>query len=130
MYGTTRLMKAGDLGVSGLHNAANALAALALCRAVALPFEPLLQALHEFRGLPHRMENVGTHGGITFYDDSKGTNVGATAAALTGMTQNVVLIAGGVGKGQDFTPWAKPIAERARAVVLIGRMRAKSSRIL
>jgi UDP-N-acetylmuramoylalanine--D-glutamate ligase len=119
--GATRLMKASDLGVSGLHNAANALAALALCRAVALPFEPLLQALNEFRGLPHRMENVGSYGGITFYDDSKGTNVGATAAALTGMTQRVILIAGGVGKGQDFAPLAKPIAERARAVVLIGQ---------
>jgi UDP-N-acetylmuramoylalanine--D-glutamate ligase len=121
VYETTRLMKTSDLGVSGLHNAANALAALALCRAVALPFEPLLQALHEFRGLPHRMENVGTYGGITFYDDSKGTNVGATAAALTGMTQSVVLIAGGVGKGQDFAPLAKPISERVRAVVLIGQ---------
>ena len=121
VQGATRLMKTSDLGVHGLHNAANALAALALCRAVALPFEPLLQALREFRGLPHRMENVGTHGGITFYDDSKGTNVGATAAALTGMTQSVVLIAGGVGKGQDFTLLARPITEHARAVVLIGR---------
>jgi UDP-N-acetylmuramoylalanine--D-glutamate ligase len=121
VQGATRLMKTSDLGVHGLHNAANALAALALCRAVALPFEPLLQALREFRGLPHRMENIGAHGGITFYDDSKGTNVGATAAALTGMTQSVVLIAGGVGKGQDFAPLAKPIAEHARAVVLIGR---------
>ncbi|MEO5655160.1 MAG: UDP-N-acetylmuramoyl-L-alanine--D-glutamate ligase [Nitrosospira sp.] len=121
VQGATRLMKTSDLGVYGLHNAANALAALALCRAVALPFEPLLQALREFRGLPHRMEKVGTYGGITFYDDSKGTNVGATAAALTGMTQSVVLIAGGVGKGQDFAPLAKPIAEHARAVVLIGR---------
>ena len=121
VQGATRLMKTSDLGVHGLHNAANALAALALCRAVALPFEPLLQALREFRGLPHRMENVGTHGGITFYNDSKGTNVGATAAALTGMTQSVVLIAGGVGKGQDFTLLARPITEHARAVVLIGR---------
>ena len=121
VQGATRLMKTSELGVHGLHNAANALAALALCRAVALPFEPLLQALREFRGLPHRMEKVGTYGGITFYDDSKGTNVGATAAALTGMTQSVVLIAGGVGKGQDFAPLAKPIAEHARAVVLIGR---------
>ena len=121
VQGATRLMKTSELGVHGLHNAANALAALALCRAVALPFEPLLQALREFRGLPHRMEKVGSYDGITFYDDSKGTNVGATAAALTGMTQSVVLIAGGVGKGQDFASLAKPIAEHARAVVLIGR---------
>ncbi|WP_090458807.1 UDP-N-acetylmuramoyl-L-alanine--D-glutamate ligase [Nitrosospira sp. Nsp1] len=121
VQGATRLMKTSDLGVHGLHNAANALAALALCNAVALPFEPLLQALREFRSLPHRMENVGSYGGITFYDDSKGTNVGATAAALDGMTQSVVLIAGGVGKEQDFAPLARPIAEHARAVVLIGR---------
>ncbi|WP_025040819.1 UDP-N-acetylmuramoyl-L-alanine--D-glutamate ligase [Nitrosospira briensis] len=125
VQGATRLMKTSDLGVYGLHNAANALAALALCRAIALPFEPLLQALREFRSLPHRMENVGTYGGITFYDDSKGTNVGATAAALDGMMQSVVLIAGGVGKGQDFAPLARPIAEHARAVVLIGRDAAK-----
>ncbi|MBA4141498.1 MAG: UDP-N-acetylmuramoyl-L-alanine--D-glutamate ligase [Nitrosospira sp.] len=121
VQGNARLMKASELGVRGLHNAANALAALALCRAVALPFEPLLHALREFRGLPHRMEEVAAFRGITFYDDSKGTNVGATAAALNGMTQTVVLIAGGDGKGQDFSPLARPVAEHARAVVLIGR---------
>jgi UDP-N-acetylmuramoylalanine--D-glutamate ligase len=81
----------------------------------------LLRALREFRGLPHRMEKVATLDGITFYDDSKGTNVGATVAALNGMAQSVVLIAGGDGKGQDFSPLAAPIALRARAVVLIGR---------
>lgn len=119
--GKTRLMKTSDLSVTGLHNAANALAALALCRAVNLPFEPLLQALREFRGLPHRMEKVAEFHGVTFYDDSKGTNVGATVAALNGMTQRVVLIAGGDGKGQNFSPLARPVAEHARAVVLIGR---------
>jgi UDP-N-acetylmuramoylalanine--D-glutamate ligase len=119
--GETRLMKTSELGVTGLHNAANALAALALCRAIDLPLEPALQALREFRGLPHRMEKVAAFNGITFYDDSKGTNVGATVAALNGMTQSVVLIAGGDGKGQDFSPLARPIAEHARAVVLIGR---------
>jgi UDP-N-acetylmuramoylalanine--D-glutamate ligase len=100
---------------------ANALAALALCRAAGLPFEPLLQALREFRSLPHRMEKVAAFSGITFYDDSKGTNVGATVAALNGMGQQVVLIAGGDGKGQDFSPLAEPVAKQARAVVLIGR---------
>ncbi|MDE2366216.1 MAG: UDP-N-acetylmuramoyl-L-alanine--D-glutamate ligase, partial [Betaproteobacteria bacterium] len=110
-----------ELRVAGLHNTANALAALALCRAIALPFEPLLQALREFRGLPHRMEKVAAFRDITFYDDSKGTNVGATVAALNGMAQRVVLIAGGDGKGQDFSPLAGPVAEHARAVVLIGR---------
>ena len=119
--GQTHLIRTGELRVVGLHNMANALAALALCRAVGLPFEPLLQALREFRSLPHRMEKVATFSGITFYDDSKGTNVGATVAALNGMAQPVILIAGGDGKGQDFSPLAKAIAEHARAVVLIGR---------
>ena len=119
--GNNRLMNANELGVTGLHNAANALAALALCRAVGLPYEPLLQALRKFRGLAHRTEKVATVCGVAFYDDSKGTNVGATVAALKGMGQNVVLIAGGDGKGQDFSPLAKPVAEHARAVVLIGR---------
>jgi UDP-N-acetylmuramoylalanine--D-glutamate ligase len=119
--GRVCLMQTSELGVAGLHNVANALAALALCRAVALPLPPLLRALREFQGLPHRMEKVATLDGITFYDDSKGTNVGATVAALNGMVQSVVLIAGGDGKGQDFTPLAAPIARHARAVVLIGR---------
>lgn len=121
VQGRTRLLKTSELAITGLHNAANALAALALCRAVELPFEPLLQALREFKGLPHRMEKVAAFGGVTFYDDSKGTNVGATVAALNGMTQGVVLIAGGDGKGQDFFPLRQPLAECARAVVLIGR---------
>ena len=119
--GQARLLKTSELHVTGLHNVANALAALALCRAVALPLPPLLRALREFHGLPHRMEKVAAFGGITFYDDSKGTNVGATVAALNGMTQSVVLIAGGDGKGQDFSPLAAPIARQARAVVLMGR---------
>ncbi|WON72712.1 UDP-N-acetylmuramoyl-L-alanine--D-glutamate ligase [Nitrosospira sp. Is2] len=119
--GGVRLMQSSELRVTGLHNVANALAALALCRAVDLPSPPLLRALRQFQGLPHRMEKVATLGGVTFYDDSKGTNVGATVAALDGMRQSVVLIAGGDGKGQDFTPLAGPIARHARAVVLIGR---------
>ena len=121
VQGRTRLMKASELAIAGQHNAANALAALALCRAVELPFEPLLQALREFKGLPHRMEKVAVFSGITFYDDSKGTNVGATVAALSGMTQSVVLIVGGDGKRQDFSPLRQPVADCARAVVLIGR---------
>ena len=121
------LMQASELRVFGLHNVANALAALALCRAVALPLPPLLRALREFQGLSHRMEKVATLDGITFYDDSKGTNVGATVAALNGMVQSVILIAGGDGKGQDFTPLAAPVARRARAVILIGRDADKMS---
>lgn len=121
MQGKTCLMKASELVVVGLHNTVNALAALALCRSLGLPFEPLLQALREFRGLPHRMEKVAAFNGVTFYDDSKSTNVGATIAALTGIKQKVVLIAGGDGKGQNFKPLKQSIADSSRAVVLIGR---------
>jgi UDP-N-acetylmuramoylalanine--D-glutamate ligase len=107
--------------VAGLHNAANALAACALARAIDLPNAPLLRALTEFEGLPHRVQRIAEIDGIVFYDDSKGTNVGATVAALKGMQQKVVLIAGGEGKGQDFSPLKAAVAARARAVVLIGR---------
>src|SRR5512134_1521777 len=119
--GSERLMRRAELSLSGLHNALNALAALALCRAAGLPRKPLLAALREFRGLPHRVERVAELGGIEFYDDSKGTNVGATAAALAGLGRRVVLIAGGDGKGQDFAPLAPAVAGHARAVILIGR---------
>ena len=119
--GKVCLIKTSELVVAGLHNVINALAALAICRAMALPFEPLLQALREFRGLPHRMEKVAAFNGVTFYDDSKSTNVGATVAALNGMKQKIVLIAGGDGKRQDFSPLRDPVANSARAVILIGR---------
>ena len=81
----------------------------------------LLEALRRFKGLPHRVQLIMEIGGVTFYDDSKGTNVGATVAALNGMAQKVVLIAGGDGKGQDFTPLRDAVARHARAAVLIGR---------
>jgi UDP-N-acetylmuramoylalanine--D-glutamate ligase len=119
--GENRLMATAELQLAGLHNAANVLAALALCRAIDLPFHPLLEALREFKGLPHRVEKVAEFKGVTFYDDSKGTNVGATVAALNGMAQKVVLIAGGDGKGQDFSPLRPAVQDHARAVVLIGR---------
>lgn len=118
------LIAAKDLHLAGRHNAANALAALALCRAIGLPRAPLLAALREFRGLPHRVELVGEQGGVRYYNDSKGTNVGSTVAALAGLATGktrVVLIAGGVGKGQDFSPLKQAAARAARAVVLIGR---------
>jgi len=121
------LIAAAALPIAGRHNAANALAALALCRAIGLPFEPLLVALRTFRGLPHRVEWVAEHHGVRFYDDSKGTNVGSTVAALHGLAgtgvagARVVLIAGGEGKGQDFAPLRDAVARAARAVVLIGR---------
>ncbi len=119
--GGNRLLAVADLSLAGLHNAANALAALALCRAIDLPLQPLIEALREFKGLPHRVEKVAEINGIPFYDDSKGTNVGATVAALSGMPCKVVLIAGGDGKGQDFSPLAPAVSAHARAVVLIGR---------
>ena len=119
--GENRLLAVADLPLAGLHNAANALAALALCRAIDLPLQPLIEALREFKGLPHRVEKVAEINGITFYDDSKGTNVGATVAALNGMPCKVVLIAGGDGKGQDFSPLAPAVSAHPRAVVLIGR---------
>ncbi len=119
--GNRRLLPLADVPVAGLHNAANALAALALCRAIGGDAEKLVSGLRQFKGLPHRVENVGTINGVTFYDDSKGTNVGSTVAALNGMTVPVVLIAGGIGKEQDFEPLAEPVRKRARSVVLIGK---------
>jgi UDP-N-acetylmuramoylalanine--D-glutamate ligase len=123
----SRLMPADALRIRGLHNAANALAALALCRAIGLPLAPLLHGLREYGGEPHRVELVASIDGVDFYDDSKGTNVGATVAALQGLgkaftgEQQIVLVAGGDGKGQDFLPLAEPISRYARAVLLIGR---------
>ncbi len=121
--GTRRVMKASSLVVAGKHNAANALAALALVRAAGIDDPRVIPALAAFAGLPHRVEFVAEIDGRRFYDDSKGTNVGATVAALTGMREPVVLIAGGDGKGQDFSPLGPAAAAHARAVVLIGRDR-------
>jgi UDP-N-acetylmuramoylalanine--D-glutamate ligase len=118
--GHERLFAVDELPIAGLHNAANALAALALCRAIGLQYEPMLAALKTFKGLAHRVEFVAEVNGRKFYDDSKGTNVGATAAALQGFAEPVVLIAGGDGKGQDFTPLRDAVA-KTRAVVQIGR---------
>ncbi|WP_157314408.1 UDP-N-acetylmuramoyl-L-alanine--D-glutamate ligase [Chitinibacter sp. GC72] len=119
--GDFELIKASELPVAGLHNAVNALASIALCRAAGLPTAPLLAALRAFKGLPHRVELVAEVNGVAYYDDSKGTNVGATEAALKGMTRPVVLIAGGDGKGQDFSPLLEACERICRAVLLIGR---------
>lgn len=121
MHGSHKILRADELQVSGLHNVANALAALALCRALDLPLAPLVEALREFKGLPHRVEKVAELFGVTYYDDSKGTNVGATEAALKGLGRPAVVILGGDGKGQDFSPLKDAVAEHARAAVLIGR---------
>ena len=99
----------------------NALAAISLCRAVGLPMPPLLNALRNFKGLPHRVEKVAEIKGVVYYDDSKGTNVGATVAALNGLGRTAVVILGGDGKGQDFTPLQSAVTQHARVAVLIGR---------
>jgi UDP-N-acetylmuramoylalanine--D-glutamate ligase len=123
-----RLMPADALRLRGRHNALNALAALALARAIGAPLAPMLHALREYAGEPHRVERVAVLGGVEYYDDSKGTNVGATAAALDGLGaegRKLVVILGGDGKGQDFAPLAAPVARHARAAVLIGRDAAR-----
>ena len=107
--------------IAGLHNAANALAALALGESCGLPLAAMLDELREFTGLPHRSQWVGEHRGVRYINDSKGTNVGATIAAVVGMAATLVLIAGGDGKGQDFAPLADALAGRVRLALLIGR---------
>ncbi len=120
--GGDMLMPLSALPVAGLHNAANALAALALTRALGLPMEALLRGLLHFKGLPHRVEEIAEIDGVTWYDDSKGTNVGATEAALYGMgRRKAVVILGGDGKGQDFSQLKAAVEANARAVLLIGR---------
>jgi UDP-N-acetylmuramoylalanine--D-glutamate ligase len=121
-----RLMPADALRIRGRHNAANALAALALATAIGRPLAPMLHGLREYRGEPHRVEFLARVGEVEAYDDSKGTNVGATVAALEGLGTDraparLVVILGGDGKGQDFTPLAQPVARHARAAALIGR---------
>jgi UDP-N-acetylmuramoylalanine--D-glutamate ligase len=121
-----RLMPADALRVRGRHNAANALAALALATGIACPLAPMLHGLREYRGEPHRVALAGSVGGIEAFDDSKGTNVGATVAALAGLGADVapgrlLLILGGDGKGQDFSPLIAPVSRHVRAVALIGR---------
>ena len=121
-----RLMPADALRIRGRHNAANALAALALATAIGCPLAPMLHGLREYRGEPHRVAFVAMVGGVEAFDDSKGTNVGATVAALQGLGVDklpgkLIVILGGDSKGQDFAPLAAPVAQFVRAVALIGR---------
>ncbi|MCS4509644.1 Mur ligase family protein [Xylophilus ampelinus] len=118
-----RLMPADALRIRGRHNAVNALAALALAQAAGCALAPMLYGLREYRGEPHRVASVAVVEGVEYFDDSKGTNVGATVAALQGLgaERRIVVILGGDGKGQDFSPLAAPVAAHARGVVLIGR---------
>ena len=128
--GQRKLLPSNALKITGQHNVANALAAVALCSAIGIEKTAIIETLRNFKGLPHRVEWVANINDVDYYDDSKGTNVGATCAAILGMTkhsanhqglQKVVLIAGGDGKGQDFSPLAYAVQTNARAVVLIGR---------
>ena len=118
-----RLMPADALRIRGRHNALNALTALALATAAGCSLAPMLYGLREYRGEPHRVESIGIVNAVEFFDDSKGTNVGATIAALNGLgpERSLVVILGGEGKGQDFTPLAAPVAKFVRTAVLIGR---------
>ena len=120
--GDEKLIALDALSLVGRHNAANAMAALALCEAAGIALGPaVLAALAQFKGLAHRVEWVAEIDGVAYYDDSKGTNIGATLAALQGLGRKVALILGGEGKEQDFVPLRKALAEHARAVALIGR---------
>ncbi|MFJ5298796.1 UDP-N-acetylmuramoyl-L-alanine--D-glutamate ligase [Pseudomonas sp. NPDC088368] len=119
------LMPVSELKIRGAHNQANALSALALGHAAGLPFEPMLQALRSFGGLVHRCQWLRERQGVSYYDDSKATNVGAALAAIEGLGEDIpgklILIAGGEGKGADFSGLKAPVAAHCRAVVLIGR---------
>ena len=119
--GGALLLPSSDLTLVGRHNALNALAALALASSVVKIDRRVLEALARFEGLPHRMQRVADAGGVLYVDDSKGTTVAATRAALAGLGRPVILIAGGDGKGQDFTPLMDAIDGHCRAVLLIGR---------
>lgn len=116
-----KLVALNELRIVGRHNAANALAALALAHALGLPREPVLAALREFEGLPHRAAFVADVRGVRYVNDSKGTNVGATLAAVAGFRGPLLLIAGGDGKEQDFSPLRAALADKVRRVLLIGR---------
>jgi len=119
--GREKLVGLADLQLSGLHNAANAMAALALCAAVGVAPERLIEPLKSFKGLPHRVETVAEIAGVLYVDDSKGTNVGATLAAIEGLGRKVAIVLGGDGKGQDFSPLKPALEKHGRAIALIGR---------
>jgi len=119
--GDFRLMDVASMQVVGQHNLANALAALALGSAIGLSDAAMVRALRAFKGLAHRMQRVREFNGVVWIDDSKGTNVGATVAAVKGLEGSLVLIAGGLSKGQDFRPLAAALSGRALGIVLLGR---------
>lgn len=126
------IIRAKELKIAGRHNVENALAALALGEAIGLDEQAMLSALCAFPGLPHRCQFVGEYGQVAWYNDSKGTNVGATLAALEGLghNKNIVLIAGGRGKGADFSPLKEPVKKYVRSLILFGEAAEELARIL
>ncbi|UCC15222.1 MAG: UDP-N-acetylmuramoyl-L-alanine--D-glutamate ligase [Gammaproteobacteria bacterium] len=128
--GDEALMPTGELGVPGAHNVMNALAALAIGSGLGLPMDLMLAALRAYRGLPHRTQLVSEAGGISWINDSKATNVGAAMAAVRGLGDRLVLIAGGDGKGADFLPLAAALRGRVRGIVLLGQDAAKLAEAL
>jgi len=123
-HGLDNLMHASELQVAGDHNIANALAALAIGQAAGLPMEPMLEAARHFTGLPHRSQTVRVHEGVAWINDSKATNVGATRAAIESLAPRegrIVLIAGGDGKGADFSELRSVVSGRVRCLVVLGR---------
>ncbi|ERS08223.1 UDP-N-acetylmuramoyl-L-alanyl-D-glutamate synthetase [Marinobacter sp. EN3] len=129
-WGLDNLLLASELQLMGRHNISNVMAALALGHAAGLAMESMLEVARSFRGLPHRCEFVRNLNGVDYINDSKGTNVGATVAAIESLVPDsgkVILIAGGDGKGADFQPLAEPVAACCRALVLIGRDAGKIS---
>ena len=119
--GKQALVAVDALQLTGLHNAANAMAALALCEAVGVESARLIEPLKSFTGLPHRVETVAEINGVIYVDDSKGTNVGATLAAIEGLGRKIAIVLGGEGKGQDFSPLKAALEKHGRAIALIGR---------
>lgn len=128
--GGSEILPFDELAIRGAHNVANALAACALVSSFGVAPDALARGLKTFRGLPHRLQLVATRRGVEWYDDSKGTNVGATVAALRGLGRKAVLILGGDGKGQDFSPLREPVREFASHVLLIGRDAALMSKVV
>jgi UDP-N-acetylmuramoylalanine--D-glutamate ligase len=128
--GSAALLPAAEVPLAGRHNLANVLAAMAVCSVIGVSVEGQRAAVCAFRGLPHRTQLLAERDGVQWINDSKGTNVGAAVAALNGMTRPVILIAGGDGKGQDFTALKPAVAAHARAVVLIGRDAARIEAVL
>ena len=130
VHGESPILPVEELSIHGAHNITNALTACALARTMGVSIAALARGLQSFKGLAHRLERVAERNGVQWYDDSKGTNVGATVAALSGLHRKTILIAGGEGKGQDFSPLAAPVSQFAKKVLLIGRDAALIERAL